>query len=297
MEKRRRNNTRGKRGKPTWKTLLLTIVLVLASLAWEYWEDYQSRQPIAGQLELHMIDVGQGDSFLLRSGNETMLIDASIRDAGKTISAYLQDLGIQKLDRLLITHDHSDHKGGLKQVMKDIDTDVLMLYDGGDRESGYQLAGEMAGSSSCDIAFVEAGQQFTLGDAVIKVIFPTTGYETDDKNDASVVLLVECAGKRILLTGDSTAAAELRYYESLPTVDVLKVGHHGSGGSTSKDLLDQIQPKLALISCGADNDYGHPHKRVVNDLKEIGAQIYRTDEQGHVVLTLQDGELTVKTQR
>lgn len=297
MARRKRRNHRGRRSLPSVLTLLLALAVLLGAIGWKYWTEYSLPQPIQGDLELHVIDVGQGESILLRSGTESMLIDTGLREAGDDVSEYLQNLGIQTLDRLLITHDHSDHRGGIKRVLKDIDTKVLMLYDGGDRDSGYQLAGDLAGSSSCDIAFVEAGQQFPLGDAVVKVIFPIAGYHTDDLNDESVVLLVECGGKRILLTSDSTAAAELLYYEDLPTVDVLKVAHHGSGGSSSVDLLKKIRPKLALISCGLDNDYGHPHDRVTQALAALGAEVYRTDKQGDLVVTLKDGALTVKTQR
>ena len=249
------------------------------------------------QMEIHMIDVGQGESILVRCGTETMLVDAGLRESGDDVSAYLQAQGIEKLDRLVISHDHSDHRGGLQRVLRDIDTNVLMLYDGGDRDSGYLLAGELAGSSACDIAFLEAGQTFSLGSATVTVVFPRAGYGSDDLNDVSLVLLLECDGKRVLLTADSTAAAEWLYYEDLPQVDVLKVAHHGSGGSTTTELLQQIKPKLALISCGENNDYGHPHKRVLQALQDVGAAVYRTDLQGDLVVTLQDGAFSVKTQR
>ena len=249
------------------------------------------------QMEIHMIDVGQGESILVRCGTETMLVDAGLRESGDDVSAYLQAQGIEKLDRLVISHDHSDHRGGLQRVLRDIDTNVLMLYDGGDRDSGYLLAGELAGSSACDIAFLEAGQTFSLGSATVTVVFPRAGYGSDDLNDVSLVLLLECDGKRALLTADSTAAAEWLYYEDLPQVDVLKVAHHGSGGSTTTELLQQIKPKLALISCGENNDYGHPHKRVLQALQDVGAAVYRTDLQGDLVVTLQDGAFSVKTQR
>ena len=249
------------------------------------------------QMEIHMIDVGQGESILVRCGTETMLVDAGLRESGDDVSAYLQAQGIEKLDRLVISHDHSDHRGGLQRVLRDIDTNVLMLYDGGDRDSGYLLAGELAGSSACDIAFLEAGQTFSLGSATVTVVFPRAGYGSDDLNDVSLVLLLECDGNRALLTADSTAAAEWLYYEDLPQVDVLKVAHHGSGGSTTTELLQQIKPKLALISCGENNDYGHPHKRVLQALQDVGAAVYRTDLQGDLVVTLQDGAFSVKTQR
>lgn len=278
-------------------TLLLAAAVLAAAVGGWYQTHYGSGKPITGQLEIHVIDVGQGDSILLRSGDEAMLIDTGLQEAGDDVSAYLQKLGIRKLDRLLITHEHSDHSGGLKRVLKDIDTDLLMLYDGGDRDSGYLLAGELAGRSNCDIVFVEKGQQFPLGEAVVKVVFPKAGYDSDDLNDESVVLLVECAGKRVLLTGDSTAAAELLYYKDLPKIDVLKVAHHGSGGSSSEELLRAIQPKIALISCGLNNDYGHPHNRVTGTLGDLGSQIYRTDRQGNLVVTAQDGELSVQTER
>ncbi len=297
MARRKKHPARTRRSRNPALTILLALAVLLLTAGRWYWTHYGPDRPIPGQLEIHMIDVGQGDSILLRSGSETMLIDTGLRATGDDVSAYLQKLGIRKLDRLLITHDHSDHSGGLQRVLKDVDTEVLMLYDGGDRESGYLLAGELAGSSSCDIAFVEKGQQFPLGDAIVKVVFPRAGYRSDDWNDTSVVLLVECAGKRALLTGDSTAAAELLYYEELPKIDVLKVAHHGSGGSNSAELLEAVRPKIALISCGEENDYGHPHNRVVQALQDLGAEIYRTDRQGDLVVTLQDGNFAVKTER
>jgi competence protein ComEC len=278
-------------------SILLALTVLVTSAAWWYWNNLGPDQPIDGQLEVHVIDVGQGDSILLRSGTETMLIDSGLRETGDDVSRYLQEQGIRKLDRVLITHDHSDHTGGLKRVLRDLDTELLMLYDGGDRESGYLLAGELAGSSSCDIAFVEAGQQFPLGEAIVKVLFPTAGYYSDDQNDMSVVLLVECGGKRLLLTGDSTAEAEAEYWMKLPKIDVLKVGHHGSSGSSSEKLLLATRPEFALISCGRDNDYGHPHDRVLQTLKGMGAKVFRTDLQGDLVVTLQNGDLSVRTGR
>lgn len=278
-------------------TLLLAAAVFAAAAGNWYRTQYGAGRPIDGQLEIHVIDVGQGDSILLRSGDQTMLVDTGLRESGDEVSAYLQAQGIRRLDRLLITHDHSDHSGGLRRVLKDIDTDVLMLYDGGDREGGYLLAGELAGDSDCDVAFVEKGQQFPLGEAVVKVVFPHAGYDSDDLNDESVVLLVECAGKRVLLTGDSTAAAELLYTEDLPGIDVLKVAHHGSGGSSSEELLRAIAPRVALISCGLNNDYGHPHQRVMGTLEDLECAVYRTDRQGTLTVTVKDGDISVDTER
>ena len=282
--------------------LILSIIVLVLLIAAELtgnapWDEENAGGDPNAQMEIHMIDVGQGESILVRSGQETMLVDAGVRGTGDEIAAYLQAQGIQKLDRLLITHDHSDHQGGLKRLLQDVDTDLLMLYDGGDRDSGYLLAGELAGSSSCDVAFMEKGQKFTLGDISITVVFPNAGYQNDNLNSMSVVLLLECGGKRVLLTGDSTAAAELQYYEELPRIDVLKLAHHGSGGSNSTEMLQHIRPTMALLSCGVDNDYGHPHKRVMQDLQDLGVAVYRTDEQGSLLLTLKDGTFTVTTQR
>lgn len=295
----RKNKKTGRGGIP-WASvlavLLAMVILAVAAGGW-YRTHYGSARPIDSQLELHVIDVGQGDCLLLRSKDEAMLIDTGLRESGDEVEAYLRGQGIRRLDRLLITHDHSDHSGGLSRVLQAIDTQVLMLYDGGDRESGLFLAGSLAGSSSCDIHFVEQGQQFPLGEAVVKVLFPTAGYTSDDLNDESVVLLVECGDKRLLLTGDSTAAAEWLYCDDLPRVDVLKIAHHGSGGSTSEELLEKIRPRIALISCGLNNDYGHPHDRVIRALQAMGAELYRTDRQGTLVVTVQNGEITVETKR
>ena len=303
MAKNKKRRPRRRKFRP----ILLLLGLMLAAVAVMSgqipWEKLGVFPPLnytpepSVQMEIHMIDVGQGESILVRCGTETMLVDAGLRESGDDVSAYLQAQGIEKLDLLVISHDHSDHRGGLQRVLRDIDTNVLMLYDGGDRDSGYLLAGELAGSSACDIAFLEAGQTFSLGSATVTVVFPRAGYGSDDLNDVSLVLLLECDGKRVLLTADSTAAAEWLYYEDLPQVDVLKVAHHGSGGSTTTELLQQIKPKLALISCGKNNDYGHPHKRVLQDLQHMGAAVYRTDLQGDLVVRLRDGAFSVKTQR
>lgn len=299
-KKRRPQRRKSRLGLVLLGLILAAVIAFSGQIPWENLCGILPSTPAPDptvQMEIHMIDVGQGESILVRCGTETMLVDAGLRESGDDVSAYLRAQGIKKLDRLVISHDHSDHRGGLQRVLRDIDTNLLMLYDGGDRETGYLLAGDLAGSSACDIAFLEAGQQFPLGNATVTVVFPRAGYTSDDLNDTSLVLLVECDGKRVLLTADSTAAAEWLYYEDLPQVDVLKVAHHGSGGSTTTELLQQIKPKLALISCGENNDYGHPHKRVLQDLQHVGAAVYRTDLQGDLVVTLQDGAFSVKTQR
>lgn len=270
---------------------LLLAALFFALLLWQQpWNRGGS-----GQLELHLLDVGQGECILLRSGGKTMLIDAGTRESGDDIVAYLREQNIRKLDMILITHDHNDHTGGLPAVLEAVDTRLLLLYDGGDRESALLEVGQLAGASGCDVDFLSAGRRLELGQAVLTVVFPTAGYTSDAVNDTSLVLLAECAGRRMLLTGDSTAEAEKLYAAQLPHLDVLKAGHHGSGGSTSQALLDATTPELTLISAGAENPYGHPNEILLRRLEETGTAVYRTDQSGTILVTVTNGKLRVST--
>lgn len=267
----------------------LLAALFFTLLLWQ--QPWKQADP--GTLEVHMLDVGQGDCILLRSGGQTMLIDTGPRESGEAVADYLCKAGIKKLDSIVITHDHSDHTGGLPAVLAAVDTRLLVLYDQGDRESGLQLAGELAGTSACDVDFVSAGRTLTVGDAILTVMYPQARMQFDDPNDGSLVLLAESGDTRMLFTGDSTRRAEKAYADLLPRVDLLKVAHHGSDGSTGDELLAATCPDTALISVGAGNAYGHPGAAVLERLQAAGAVVYRTDLSGTLVVRASEDGLTV----
>jgi competence protein ComEC len=177
--------------------------------------------------------------------------------------------------------------------METLRTEELLIPEYLSEEAALTTAGDWVGNTATQIAVTGAGRQYMLGDAVITVLHPEQGNGIDDMNDLSLVLLVEYGGRRLLITGDLTENEEPNL-PAIGPVDVLQVAHHGSNGSSSQAFLQKITPDYALISCGKNNDYGHPHADVLSRLQALGAQIYRTDRDGTVVVRVNEGEISVK---
>ena len=274
--------------------LLLIIALregALGDLAGEF---LPGPDPTAG-LSFHMIDVGQGQALLLTCGGKSAMIDAGLPGTADEVVNYLWSHRVRRLDYLFITHPHSDHCGGAKDVAERIGTQMLIIPAYYDREALLTDAGDWVGNTDAAIAVAGAGETFALGEATITVLHPAADNRIEDMNDLSLVLLVEYAGKRLLLTGDLTENLEPSLLPIGP-VDVLQVGHHGSYTSSSQEFLEDIRPRYALISCGKNNDYGHPHNVVIARLEDVGAEIFRTDEQGTLVVSLQEDQITIETE-
>lgn len=250
----------------------------------------------ADGLRLHMIDVGQGQAMLLTCNGEAAMVDTGLYATRDTVAEYVRAQGASHLKYVFITHPHSDHCGGAKTVFAKLDVSTLVTYDGADREAALLTAGEWVGASKAEIDFTSAGREYSLGNAKITVLWPAEGEESDNKNELSLVLRVEYSGVTFLLTGDCGQKAERRLVP-LGTVNVLQVGHHGSNDATSEALLEDITPDYALISCGKNNDYGHPHQKVLGRLKAADVKVYRTDENGTVVAAVEQGKVKITVQR
>lgn len=243
-------------------------------------------------LSLHMIDVGQGQALLLTCGGKAAMVDTGPPDTSRQVVDYLLKQGVRKLDYLFVTHPHSDHFGGARRVMETLRTDVLLIPEYLSEEAALTTAGDWVGNTATQIAVTGAGRQYMLGDAVITVLHPEQGNGIDDMNDLSLVLLVEYGGRRLLITGDLTENEEPNL-PAIGPVDVLQVAHHGSYTSSTKAFLADVQPRYALISCGKNNEYGHPHNVVIARLEEVGARIHRTDEEGTLVVRIVEGQIAV----
>ena len=234
-------------------------------------------------LRVYCFDVGQGDSILVVNEGKTMLIDASTNQMGSTVVKYLQDLGIQKIDYLVGTHPHEDHIGGLDNVIKNFDIGKFYMPKKSANTKSYEDVLDAAIEKSLKIASPKIGDEFKVGNASCEVM--SVMDEAEDTNDCSIVIQMEFNGVKYLFTGDAgTAVEKSRNWEQ---VDILKVGHHGSKTSSTKAFLDQVKPKVALISVGKDNDYGHPTEAAIKRLTNVGAKIYRTDE-SETILVLQE---------
>lgn len=230
-------------------------------------------------LTVDFIDVGQGDSAFIRCGDETMLIDAGTYSERLKVISHLREAGVKSLDYCVATHPHSDHIGGMDEVIYNFDVETL-VYPVCDTDSAswnYVL-------DACDEKGVsyynpEPEDSFYLGDALVTVLSPSSEARYDDLNNYSIVLKIEYKEISFLFTGDAETdvEAELLQKGFDLTADVLKCGHHGSSTSSSSKFIDAVNPAVTVISCGKDNDYGHPHKETVNTLSSRNIEIYRTD--------------------
>ena len=236
-------------------------------------------------LEIHYLDVGQGDATLILCEGHAMLIDAGNNDMGTTVQLYLKKQGVKTLDYLIGTHPDADHIGGMDVVMSKFDCDVVMMPDVQRDNATYRDVVETMTYRRYINTVPIVGQQHCLGSAVFTIVSPDGSYE-EEYNNTSIGILLEYGEKRFLFVGDAENAAEQKMMKNGLDIhaDVLKIGHHGSSDSTGQEFLDAVNPTYAVISCGKNNDYGHPHERTLKSLKKRGISVYRTDEQGDVVL-------------
>jgi beta-lactamase superfamily II metal-dependent hydrolase len=240
---------------------------------------------LAGEVLVDFLDVGQGDSILIRGGGKAVLIDAGIK--GARVAEQLRALGVARLDLVVTTHPHADHMGGMEDVVRAFD--VGLYLDNGLPHTTETYAALMTAIEERQIPYRkgEFGMTLNLGsEAVFHVLFPEGVPLTDtrsDLNSNSVVMLLTHGDVDFLFTGDSEEPTEhIIARRDLPSIEVLKVAHHGSAHSSTSGFLGRVRPTYAVISCGVGNRYGHPDPEALDRLRAVGAQIYRTDESGHL---------------
>lgn len=242
--------------------------------------DCISTIPQDNNLRVYCLDVGQGDSILITNNNKTMLIDASTNEMGSRVVKYLNDLGIKKIDYLVGTHPHEDHIGGLDNVIKNFDIGTIYMPNVVATTKTFEEVIDAISAKKLKVTSPKTGDKFTVGNAECEVM--SIRNDKDDYNNCSIVIKMDFNNVSYLFTGDAEESVESSRKWS--HIDVLKVGHHGSNTSSSKKFLEQIKPEVALISVGQGNTYGHPTQATLKRLSNIGAKIYRTDENGTILL-------------
>ena len=248
-----------------------------------------------GDLLVHFIDVGQGDSILVEFRDKAMLVDAGERDMGERVIAYIRSRGIERLDVVVATHAHSDHIGGLRDVISAFP--VGRLIDAGQPHPTATYENLLTRVEELGIPYVvaERGQTIAL-DPDLEILVENPGKEPlGDINEDSIVLKVIYGDVSYLLTGDAGRPAEESMMEAGLDLDadVLKVGHHASRYASSAGFLAAVSPSISVITVGAGNDYGHPHEEALERLGAIGSRIHRTDLEGTIIVTTDGRALAV----
>ncbi|MBQ9991776.1 MAG: MBL fold metallo-hydrolase [Lachnospiraceae bacterium] len=246
----------------------------------------QSRPALAdevAEMQVHFIDVGQGDATLILCDGEAMLIDAGDDSKGTTVQNYLKKQGVSRLKYLVLTHTDADHIGGSDVIISKFQVDNVFIGDFPKESKVYGDLIDALAYRGYPWSTPEVGSTYTLGTAGITILAPNKAY--DDPNNCSIALLVENGEDSFLFTGDAEGEAEADILANGLSVDcdVFKAGHHGSKTSNSTAFLKAASPEITVISCGEGNSYGHPHAATLNTLRSMGVKVYRTDEQGSII--------------
>lgn len=244
-------------------------------------------------LEVHFLDVGQGDATLIRCGEAAMLIDAGNNSWGDDVRDYLEYQGIGDLDYVIGTHPDADHIGGLDVVMEAFDCGTVIMPDYEKDTQTYTDVTDVMEEKGYELTLPQVGTVYELGEAAFTIVAPNGEYG-DNANDYSVGILLEHGENRFLLTGDAEEDSEADMLDNgiNLSADVLKAAHHGSRTANTEAFLERVNPEYVVISCGEGNSYGHPHAEVLNRLREMGIKVFRTDEEGTVVATSDGAGIT-----
>jgi len=251
------------------------------------------------QIEITFLDIGQGDaSFIEWPDGEQMLVDcakdARILEAlGRVMNFY-----DRQIDYLLVTHPDLDHYGGCTDVLERFEVENI-IYTGLQKgDASWEVFWQTVQEEGARYYQINEEEEWPIGDSNLHFLFPDYDVNSgsppfslakDDTNNLSLVFMLSLGGVDVLFTGDMEDDLEkylIGKYGDLLDAEILKVGHHGSGGSSSQEFLDIVTPELSTISVGADNKYGHPSLRVIRRLERQNSSVWRTDRQGDIKLYL-----------
>ena len=277
--------------------LVAILLLIIGAVLYLY---MNQKTPIAAdaEAEFHFIDVGQGDAAMIITDEAVVVVDCGPVVSSDVLTEYIRRY-TDKIDCLVISHPHEDHMGGASALIEEFEIGEIIMegYDEfeDDAPAFYERAYDAMEERELYPVLAVPGESHTYGDITIEIFAPIRDY--DDPNNNSIIMRVESDGASAVFTGDAETPAEqdvLKDYYSDLEANILKVGHHGSSTSTSEEFYLAVSPDIAVISCAADNTYGHPHRETRTLFEKYSQEYYRTDKEGSVVLVCRDGKVVKK---
>lgn len=256
-----------------------------------------------GETSVTFIDVGQGDCTLIRTQNKTVLIDSGEEENYSAIMSFLRYAEIPQIDIVVVTHPHSDHCGSMAKILDSFKTQLVLMPELSDElEVDIPLYSKMMtaiDNNNIELDYAKAGDVYKLDDAFLTVVGPVSN-DYDDINENSIALRFDHGETSYLFMADIGYEAEFDIIDSGADIDVdiLKVGHHGSAGSTSLEFLRYVTPDTAVFHVGKDNSYGHPKRVVFDRLNDAGCETaYSTMANGNIVFVSDGEKLDILTEK
>lgn len=247
-------------------------------------------------MTVHFLDVGQGLSILAQSDDQTLIYDGGDSDKSSFVVAYLKEQGVTDIDYLISSHYDSDHVNGLIGCLNAFDVENVICSDYVHDSDTYQSFINTAQSKGLELQHPAVGTAFTFGTGSFEILAPSE-IDQNDSNGNSVAIKLTNGNNSFIFTGDAESSSESVMCASGINLDcdVLVPGHHGSATATSWEFLEKTVPEYAVISCGVDNQYGHPDKDTMDKLQSMDIQVFRTDKQGTITVTSDGTDLTWST--
>lgn len=246
-----------------------------------------------GTMKVHYIDVGQGDATLVQVNGKNLLIDAGPNKSADSLVEYIKGIGVTTIDHVIATHPHEDHIGGMDEIFDAFEVKNFYSPKVEHTTKTFEKMINAVTNEGLKITTIKAGDGFKidLGDGTKVEIFSPVDDKYNELNDYSPIMKITFGENSFLFTGDAEKLVEKQVIANGENIDadVLKVGHHGSTTSSSEDFIKEVSPDIAVIPVGEGNDYGHPHKEILELLEKNNINLLRTDFEGTIILE-SDGE-------
>lgn len=298
-EQLKKQNKKSKR--QTSALIGIIVVFVLAAFIYNYFIKF-TPAPVKDGISVHFIDVGQGDCIYITGNGENMLIDCGEASQADKVAGYLKKQGVDRLDCVVATHPHSDHMGGMSKIVLEFDIGEFIIPHLADNDIPttmyFNRFLDAAEERQVKLTEAQIGRKMEICGGEWEIIAPNSD-DYSNTNNYSVGLILRHGENSFIFTGDAETSAEKEMLSAgmVSHADVYKVAHHGSDTSTSDDFLKAVSPDIAVISCGADNSYGHPCDSTLKKLSKFTNKIYRTDLSGTIIITSDGDKLDVRTER